>query len=257
MKEESKDYTVDMDEILDALNEEALIEDPHKGKKKCFIRLFALLLVITFTALMFNNILAFFNMPSLDFILDSREISKDPEIQSWQQAVVAIRTPNSRGTGFNISSHGTIITNYHIVEGAKNVVVTFSSNGQYNVYEWISFPEIDLAIISLDANALPALSLEKQKTPAIGDEVTIIGNPLGFTRIVNKGEFSGYTRLRDWQIPVLMIKGSIHKGNSGSPVINADGNVIGMVFATAANNQHEDDIIGLAVPISEIIKKLK
>ena len=70
-------------------------------------------------------------------------------------------------------------------------------------------------------------------------------------RIVTKGEIAGTTVLKNWEKPALMIKGTIHHGSSGSPVINEKGNAVAVIFGTLDNN-NKDTIIGVAVPIEYI-----
>lgn len=246
------------DNLSHDFNAEDLIEDSSRGLKKLFVRFLALFVFLAFTLMVLGNVVQLITIPSRQLILQSLELSKDSQINEWQQAVVAVQAQNRRGTGFNIKEQGLIITNNHIIEEARSVSISAFSASRYPVKKWTRFPGIDLAIIQLEANNLPALKLETETTPIAGDEVTIIGNPLGFFRVVSKGKIAGYAKLDGWEIPILTIKGPIYKGSSGSPVINKDGRVVGVVFATTTSKQQTpDEVIGLALPVDEVLKHIE
>ncbi|WP_318036139.1 S1 family peptidase [Halobacillus salinarum] len=80
-----------------------------------------------------------------------------------------------------------------------------------------------------------------------------MGNPLKFTGIANEGTILDYTKLEDWSKPVLMLDAPVYCGNSGSPVINKQGEVIAVVFATMRDE--EAGRVGLAVPIDYYFEK--
>ena len=218
-------------------------------KRKSSLRLIGIITLIFFISAFLSFIIKHYNLPSLDFLLKSSELSDDPKIRNMQKAVVEIRTHDKKGTGFNIDHQGTIITNYHVVEGKSSVNINFSNGKVFTESSRLNFPEIDISIININGADLPYLTPDFYATLSIGDVVTIIGNPLGIPRIVTKGEIVGTTVLKNWKKPVLMIKGTIHHGSSGSPVINEEGNVFAVIFGTFDNN---DTIIGAAVPIEYI-----
>ncbi len=200
-----------------------------------------------------------FTWPSLDFLRESHELIEDPEIQQLRQAVVEINIARRegagifpeerRGTGFNICEDGLIVTNRHIVEDADSIIATFPQNGKYGAVEKKISAVADLAVVKIEGEGLPVVPLEKLKAPVPGDIVTIIGNPLGYARVVVRGEVTAYHQRGG--ISVMEIKAPIHPGSSGSPVFNEEGRVVGVIYAVAGNSV-EDDIRGLAVSLSEL-----
>src|SRR5690625_5157821 len=110
------------------------------------------------------------------------------------------------------------------------------------------FQEIDLAVVKL-VIVKPTPDLELAETPTYEKDAPIyfIGNPLKFSGIANKGNLQDEVQLESWEKSVIIIDAPVYRGNSGSPVINDAGEVIGVVFATI----NDDDIgkVGLFVPI--------
>ena len=254
-------YHIDI-ELVEELNE---IHDdeveaeviPKSLLRNLSIKLIGLITVLVFILLILGNMFKVFTLPSIDFLAKSRELAQNPEIRQLRESVVVVNAVGSQGTGFNISSTGLIVTNYHVISDARIVYVNFIDGDIYHVKEIESFPEVDLAILNIDGEDLPVIELESEEIPNKGDEVLIIGNPLGFTRVINKGEITGTTRLNGWDKEVFMIEGAIHKGSSGSPVFNDDGKVIAVVFATLrANIGNDNGTIGLAVSINHLLERL-
>ena len=198
----------------------------------------------------------FFGLPPLDFLAQSWELARNPEIRELRESVVVVNSLGRQGTGFNIEPTGLIVTNYHVIRGARVVYVNFINGDLYYVRETLNFPEIDIALLKIEGENIPAVYLETENSPQTGDGVLIIGNPLGFTRIINEGQIAGTTRLSGWDREVLMIEGAIHQGSSGSPVFNADGKVVAVVFATLRPNLDNDERVGLAVPIEHFLERL-
>lgn len=160
-----------------------------------------------------------------------------------------------KGTGFNIEPYGLIITNRHLVEDATSVTVSFSGQGRYPARRWLCSSEADLAVIYLAGEDLPVVPLGRS-LPLPADTVTIIGNPLDFFRIVIRGQVSGYSRLSGAEEAVLEINAPIHPGHSGSPVFNAKGEVVAVIFAA---RQSGDPPVqkGLALPVSMLEELLE
>lgn len=204
---------------------------PSNPWRRTVVRIAALFLVLIFLLLIASSLLPLFGLPSLDFIMASRELSRDPKISSYMAAVAAVSAGRRGGTGFNIDSAGLFITNEHVIGDAAQVDLRLMTGDQYQVSDWLAFPESDLAFIDIEAENLPTLAVAIDPQTKTDDPVIIIGNPLGYFLIVVKASVLGMTTLSGLDTPVLVIRGPVFKGHSGSPVINSDGQVIGVIFA--------------------------
>ena len=225
-------------------------------RRKLAMRLFALLLAFSFLLLTFSGVLRYFEMPSLGFLIESGRLSQNSQIAAYKEAVVAVGANGHRGTGFAVSEGHQVVTNFHIIENAGQIQIRPASGRQVLALSWFEQPQTDLALIETAGLDLPVLPLELDNLPELGETVLIIGNPLGFFNIVNEAEYIGLTRLKDWDEPVLTIKGPVYKGNSGSPVINSEGRIIGVLFAASADPEADDQTVGFVIPAREIERLL-
>ncbi|QTM98535.1 trypsin-like serine protease [Sediminibacillus dalangtanensis] len=207
-------------------------------------------------AMMFNVIALLpntFSIPAINFLITSSKLSANEEISSYKPAVVVIEAGNSRGTGFSITADGKILTNQHVIEGERRILAAYPDEGLFKAEVIASYPDIDLAVLQVEGEGLPHLELAESSRFTEEEHFYFIGNPLRFQGIANEGEIIGYTQLRDWEERVLMLKAPVYRGNSGSPVINEAGKVIGVVFATLDHEEHGK--VGLAVPIEYYYEK--
>lgn len=241
-------------EALQKEREERLIGE--KKKPAPFVKW--IVWVIAF-ALVFNALSIFFkiySIPAVEFLKVSTRLSAQENIQTYKKSVAEVSTGESKGTGFAISSDGLVLTNEHVIDDALSLTVIFPDDGIYGAEVVESFPEIDLAILQLkgDNIDIPYLQLAESFTFEKDDHVYFIGNPLYFTGIANEGTLLDYKQLRDWEEQVMMMQAPVYRGNSGSPVINKDGHVIGVVFATIKDELHGH--VGLFVPIDAYYRAL-
>ena len=188
-----------------------------------------------------------FNLSSISFLQKSSVLSQQEDISEYKNAVVTIQNQYSKGTGFNISKNGLIITNYHVVNNMNPITVTFPKGELLNASIIVSDPDLDLAILQVKGEDLPFLTLSKPDEWRKQDHIYVIGNPLFHNQIVNEGKILDGSD----QNGVLMLSAPIYKGNSGSPVISSKGEVIGVVFAKSM-----EDPIGYAIPIEKVLEKL-
>ncbi|GAB6037399.1 DegQ family serine endoprotease [Fundidesulfovibrio butyratiphilus] len=158
------------------------------------------------------------------------------------------RRSKSLGSGFLISPDGYILTNNHVVEKADKVNVKLQSGEKtYKAKVIGQDAETDLALIKIEAgNALPFLKLGDSSKMRVGDWVVAIGNPFGLAHTVTAGIISAKGRIigAGPYDDFIQTDASINPGNSGGPLINLDGEVIGINTAIVASGQG----IGFAVP---------
>lgn len=231
----------------EALEKAAEREREKKSRRKVpkvFYWLIALVMVLNIAALLPQTL----SIPAVDFLKTSAELSKQEDIKRYKQSVVVIETTDSKGTGFAMNEDGNIMTNYHVIEGFKKVTVAFPNQGLYVGEVVATYPEIDLAVLELDTDdALPYLPLADTFQLQQEENIYFIGNPLKFHGIANKGVILDYTFVQSKSLPVVMMDAPVYRGNSGSPVINQAGEVIGVVYATL--DHKEEGRVGLFIPI--------
>jgi S1-C subfamily serine protease len=165
------------------------------------------------------------------------------------------------GSGFVIDTAGRIVTNFHVVQGAEQIEVSFSNRDSVQARVVGTDPSTDLALlkVNVDARALRPLDLGNSDRVRVGDSVVAIGNPLGLERSVTAGIISALhrplTAPNEFTIDdVIQTDASINSGNSGGPLIAANGSVIGVNTAIATGNTGARGNIGIgfAVPMNTV-----
>lgn len=154
--------------------------------------------------------------------------------------------PYSQGTGFFISED-TLLTNYHVVAGASSVKIKFPNQDDFinGVKIVKASPENDLAIL-VTKNKFSYIEIDSVSDNKIGGRVFTIGNPRGLEGTISEGILSGY-RINDDE-EFLQITAPISPGNSGGPIINKNGKVIGVATFTFKNSQN----LNFGIPIKYI-----
>ncbi|MBW4564676.1 MAG: trypsin-like peptidase domain-containing protein [Mojavia pulchra JT2-VF2] len=164
------------------------------------------------------------------------------------------RVERGSGSGFIISSSGQILTNSHVVDGADTVTVTVKDGRSFNGKVLGEDPVTDVAMIKIDANNLPILSVGNSDALQPGEAVIAIGNPLGLNNTVTSGIISATGRsssdigASDKRVDYIQTDAAINPGNSGGPLLNIRGEVIGMNTAIIRGAQG----LGFAIPINTV-----
>lgn len=166
------------------------------------------------------------------------------------------------GTGCIISDDGYIVTNYHVVEGAKAISVLTQDRHQYKA-KIIGFdPGTDLALLKIEARPLPYLAMKEGVSIRVGEWVLAIGTPFGFENSVTVGVVSAIGRnlgTDERYVSFIQTDAAVNPGNSGGPLINGNGELIGINSQIVSES---GDYAGLsfAVPVSivkHVVEELK
>lgn len=161
------------------------------------------------------------------------------------------RVERGTGSGFILSADGRLITNAHVVDGAKTVRVALKDGRQFEGRVVGIDPVTDIAVIRIDAKDLPVAPLGRSDNLVPGQWAIAIGNPLGLDSTVTAGIISAIGRsssqvgIPDKRVSFIQTDAAINPGNSGGPLLNDRGEVIGINTAIRANAQG----LGFAIPI--------
>jgi S1-C subfamily serine protease len=150
-------------------------------------------------------------------------------IENVIKSVVTIRTDISQGSGFVIANGGYIVTNAHIMEGAKAATI-FTYDGKTHKVSLIGQDSnMDISLLKISETNYKPLTLENSNNVQIGEKVIAIGNPLGLQFSVSEGIISGINRKGTNGLNYyIQTDASLNPGNSGGPLINVKGKVVGI-----------------------------
>ena len=169
------------------------------------------------------------------------------------------KTDDSLGTGTIVNANGDILTSLHVVANATYIQVTFADGTQSTASVANQQPENDIAVLKADklpAQIVPAV-LGNPNAMRVGDEAYVVGNPYGLYSSMSAGVISGFNRTFQPVNTDLNLKGliqidaAVNPGNSGGPLLNRDGEVIGIVEGLV-NPTGENFFVGIgfAIPIN-------
>jgi S1-C subfamily serine protease len=173
------------------------------------------------------------------------------------------------GTGFFVSTSGRVVTNFHVVDGAANILATASDGREIAIVGLLaSDPSRDLAVLQVEAGAYPPLTLGDSSVVRPGDEVVVIGSPLGLSGTVSAGIVSavrekgmpdstakkGPARADDLSTLAwgIQITAAISPGSSGSPIMTPTGEVIAVAVGTRLDGQS----VNFAIPSAAVAELL-
>jgi len=134
------------------------------------------------------------------------------------------------GSGFIVGSDGIILTNAHVVRDAQEVMVKLTDRREYKAKVLGSDPKTDVAVLKIDAHDLPVVALGNPKALSVGDYVLAIGSPFGFEQSATSGIVSakGRSLPGDGYVPFIQTDVAVNPGNSGGPLFDANGAVVGI-----------------------------
>jgi len=160
------------------------------------------------------------------------------------------------GSGFIISADGVILTNAHVVRDASEVVVKLTDRREFRAKVLGSDPKSDVAVLKIDAKNLPVVPLAKGNDLKVGEWVLAIGSPYGLDNTVTAGVVSAKGRsLPDGNVPFIQTDVAVNPGNSGGPLFNTRGEVVGInsqIYSQTGGYQG----LSFAIPI-DVANKIK
>jgi S1-C subfamily serine protease len=159
-----------------------------------------------------------------------------------------------QGSGFILDKQGLILTNNHVIDNAQRVEVTLSDKHKYKATVLTVDKNHDLALLKIDAPNLVPATLSDSRNLAVGQRVYAIGNPFGLSGTMTRGIISAIRSIRGPQgNPIedaIQTDASVNPGNSGGPLLNSRGEVIGITTMIASNGADQSSGIGFAIPIN-------
>lgn len=242
--------------------------------KLVFIILFSFVMggVITLGILKFSPIMSYIVDTSGTIITKNEtqvyeKASLGPAVEKIYDATVLIQgykkeTIASTGTGFiykTDNKYGYLLTNQHVVDDVEEITVVLTNDKEVKAEVLGGDDYLDLAVLKIEkSDVLQVANIGKSENVKIGDSIFTVGSPMGYDYrgSVTAGILSGKDRMvsvsvssssNDWVMRVLQIDASINPGNSGGPLLNVNGEVIGICSLKLVDNQIEG--MGFAIPI--------
>lgn len=176
------------------------------------------------------------------------------DIQAIVDSVLKIGTASGSGTGFYLKKHDIVVTNNHVVSGHKMVSIETHDRERMTAKVVFLNPIVDLAFLvpSKPLNHLPELFLQPSGTLKNMDRVAVLGYPFGMPFTVTDGIVSSTKQLMDGR-RYIQTDAAVNPGNSGGPLVNARGEVVGVTTAKFT----EADNVGFAIPVEDLIGDLE
>jgi serine protease Do len=169
---------------------------------------------------------------------------------------------HAQGSGFLISADGLVLTNAHVVDGAKEVTVKLSDHREFKAKVLGADHSSDIAVLKIDAHNLPTVQLGDSDQLGVGDYVLAIGEPFGLEETATAGIVSakGRSLPGDGYVPFIQTDAAVNPGNSGGPLFDSNGAVVGINAQIYTNSGGYEGVsfaipINLAVQIKEQIVK--
>lgn len=164
--------------------------------------------------------------------------------------------PSGVGSGFVIDSDGYLLTNHHVVDGAESIIVTFPDKREFKGKVIGSDQRTDVALVKIEGKSLPFLKIGNVNNTKVGQWVVAIGSPFGLENSVTAGIVSAKGRDTGEYLPFIQTDVAVNPGNSGGPLLNLDGEVIGInsqIYSRTGGFMG----ISFAIPIDEAMRVAK
>ncbi len=163
------------------------------------------------------------------------------------------RIESSLGSGVIVDAKGTIVTNHHVIAGAQSIQIQLADGRVSDAAIVGSDPDTDIALLGLNIDSLPTISLGRSDTLRVGDIVLAIGNPYGIGQTVTQGIVSatgrGQLGLATFE-NFIQTDAAINLGNSGGALIDAQGDLVGINTAVLNRQYGGPEGIGFAIPVN-------
>ncbi len=161
----------------------------------------------------------------------------------------------AQGSGFLISSDGLVLTNAHVVDGAKEVTVKLSDHREYKAKVLGADKTSDIAVLKIDAHNLPTVTLGNSDKLGVGDYVLAIGEPFGLEETATAGIVSakGRSLPGDGYVPFIQTDAAVNPGNSGGPLFDSGGSVVG-INSQIYSNSGGFQGVSFAIPINVAVQ---
>lgn len=186
-------------------------------------------------------------------------ITNKATVNTGSQVVTGV----SYGTGFILTEDGYIVTNYHVVEGHTSLTVTDHNGTEYPAILRGYDATNDLAVLKVEASGLKPVTLGRSSDLIVGDQVAVVGNPLGeLTSTLTVGYISAKDRVISTDgslINMLQTDAAVNSGNSGGPIFNMKGEVVGIItakYSGTSNSGASIEGIGFAIPMDDVARKI-
>ncbi|MDX1985024.1 MAG: trypsin-like peptidase domain-containing protein [Bryobacteraceae bacterium] len=168
-----------------------------------------------------------------------------------RDALATARRSTGEASGVLIAADGYILTNHHVIDSARAITVQLSDEREFPARLVASDPQTDLAVLKIEANRLPSLTFADSSRVRVGDLVLAIGNPFGIGVTVTSGIVSARGRAASGFEDYIQTDAAINPGNSGGPLVNGEGEMIGINTAIVSPSGGSSGV-GLAIPASVV-----
>jgi serine protease Do len=177
--------------------------------------------------------------------------------QTVGPAVVSVRTDQGLGSGVIYDASGLILTNAHVVDGAHSITIGMVDGRHFPGTVVGADTGFDVAVIKVDGTNLPTATLGDSANMQVGDAVVAIGNPFGFDHTLTTGVVSALNRpisegQGSYNQPMIQTDAAINPGNSGGPLLDLNGQVMGITTLVAAPQGIPAQGLGFAVPVDTV-----